>query len=384
MLPEEPVDPTLHDTTSTLRAAGVPEPAASEIADVIHANTYAPRIPEYVATIAQIARTGAAGPRLRAIAVALIVDRGQHEAAVGLLAAGMPGPDISDLYVIDKLSDALDAVELGVPLELVCLVGRSRMSLYDLFTLTEQGMTGEHVELILASDPTTRDIADALNHTTWDTIATILTAVIALPGSRSGASALEAYTETDGLHPVLPDDIRVTAAILTTIGVGYGRGIGVLPLAAAITGQPWADTAITLLAGAGPATHGTWPDLILGARALEHDPGSESNEPTVTRAAAAALGEAIEAAYDEHDLQHETAMLELYTAAVAGQPWADGVLTLDDASRDASHALAAATHRARSEYEAAHANVVASRGVTIARPATTPAAEAEARQLAHR
>jgi hypothetical protein len=205
-------------------------------------------------------------------AIGSIVQGTERHPALTLLARGIPGTVITHLWQVDWLGDALFELENGRPLDIVVRVADHRsLELNNLVDLTRRGMTDSHLEMLLGADAGKADLTSVLaSGGTWEDIEALL---LARTGNTSGT--LDAYTET--LEPAtkdLPVDVRRLAARLA--GTCAGHMLDYLPAAAAITGQPWEDTALTLLTENNAGNGDAWPTLILAARALETDSGTRA------------------------------------------------------------------------------------------------------------
>jgi hypothetical protein len=212
-----------------------------------------------------------------------MLTKGRTPHVTRLLAHGVAAEDILDYLARGELDDATVAIDAGYRADqLDTLPGTGGLTVIVLLGLHHLGMPAAAFDTIR---DTRQPIAHLLpgilaNGGTWPDITTILAAAPQLPTDAIAAYAATLPNPAGPDVTGLPSRVRVLAAILTGLRVGQISGGGPaqavieqLPVAAAITGQPWESTALTLLrdnqAGDGqPRQHLN----ILTARALENDP----------------------------------------------------------------------------------------------------------------
>jgi hypothetical protein len=291
-------------------------------------------------------------------------------AALRLSARGLDPAQIGDLARGDWLQQSDSALEAGIPHDtLLRAVAIGRVVVSDLTALARDDIPESVLEQLLArADLLPSDLRILREGgCTWDDIARVTATPV--PIGRV-AQAHQALTTGTAAH--MPARVRLLAAVLYAV-VSHAPTTGLLPAAAAISGQPWEATALTLLTDQDLITADQATRLILAARVLDGD-------PTLPEYLAGDSLDGLIAWLEEHpsnlgahahDDPRSTPAGDLlaYAAAAAGQPWADDVRMTGPGP---STNLAALTLAAR----AAHSiqAVQAARTVTVTPKEATPAA----------
>lgn len=210
-----------------------------------------------------LARAGANNRRLRG----LIHDQ-ELSYAGALLDYGLTGEDILTASENEWLRDVVTAMDAGCTLDdVLSIAGNTNLGAGELPSLLHRGMPRALIPVIGASQASLPALARTLEAgADWDDIAWLLTT----PGSYT--DRFHKYTAFGPDHAHLPAHVRRLAATLAADR--SSNAIDLLPVAAALAGQPWEHTVLTLLAdaAAGGVDRAHIHALVATARALENDP----------------------------------------------------------------------------------------------------------------
>jgi hypothetical protein len=257
------------DTWAKLHAAaGVNPSEISELIDVINTQSGPSRTTEnhqYVAAMT------ASGCPLDTVWSILNDNELQHVAA--LHARGIPIEDIWPLCENLWLSDIGDALDAGISLPMLARANEKagRLDLSELIALAKLDAPQPLIETLLHDDQDAGSVVDARNSgLDWDDIAYLLAGRVPLHhvATRLTDSASDPHAKAIA---AIPTRVRALAAVLGAATAA--ELIDMLPVAAALVGQPWEHTTVSLIGD--QLTRTTWTEAyphILAARALHEDP----------------------------------------------------------------------------------------------------------------
>jgi DNA-binding Xre family transcriptional regulator len=311
---------TGHGAYTALVLAGITHPVADQLAKDVTERVPPERHHERIEHAIAFHKAGAPDDALVALTITA-----EHDAAYHLITRGLDGQLLADLYETEWLNSVNTALDKDISHDTLARVcAHSTLDVDDILELVDHEIPDTLLELVLDTDHdiTANNLTDLLDAGgTWAAIDTILRA-----GTRHPHLALSSYTTTlrAGMHDYrsIPEPVRMLTAILSGNITSHPlqpltHPLDLLPAAAAISGQPWEDTALTLLTDASREAQPTWSQAIDAARALEHDTAGDrsgtANDIVIE----------IVNTYSGELSNFATLPIALYAHAVADQPWAD-------------------------------------------------------------
>jgi hypothetical protein len=314
-------------TLDRLLAAGHPGPATrTDLAARIDATD-----PHTRELLTRIAETG-----IDASTITGMLNGSELAALQRLSELGLEPAVLGAIAENDYFERTVRALDAGVPLDdilRVCRPGqRGPITVSQLYRLHHDNTPAHVIDLILNRPDNVASEIGRLHDggCAWDDLALALTTRAPIDQLAFNHTVLRPNTL---IAAGLTQRVTYLACLLEALIGGEGTTFDLLPAAAAIDGQPWEATALTLLGDDPRATATSITAAILAARLLDDDPVLA--DQLAGRGTTTALEEWLHTHIEnyqghiDNDTIYQDALVA-YAAAAAGQPWATPTTMSDE------------------------------------------------------